>query len=144
MSDEFDIFWAIYRPLRGKHPNPKVEARNEFAKSLKRGNSPSDIIAGTKAFAEYHRSEGTDPRMVPHARRYLLRDHWLDYVPTEEEAAEAEESRDKALRAMADIVIRGERPTFISDENMDDMLEGGYIKPEHANAVGYKPKVKVA
>ena len=70
----FETFWKNYPRKIGKG-----HARLAFARSLKVADAQT-IIAGCHVFADHVRSEGTEPRFIPHPTTWLNGERWEDEV----------------------------------------------------------------
>ena len=75
-TSDFETFWRAY-PYR--RPNPKDDARAEFEKALKRGVDPAVIILGAQNYRLATENDRTEPRFIPHARKWLHGKQWNDY-----------------------------------------------------------------
>ncbi|WP_431861425.1 hypothetical protein [Azospirillum sp.] len=77
---QFDAFWDVY-PKRGHAANPRKPAAEKFARLVKGGVDPADIIAGAKAYASSMRQTGKDgTEYVMQATRWLNQEVWRDYA----------------------------------------------------------------
>jgi len=81
---DFEAFWAAF-PLR--KPNPRALAEKAFAKAVKRGAKPADLIAAAGAYAAEVKRQGVAETFIVHARTFISQDRWQDYVPKGEAAA---------------------------------------------------------
>lgn len=138
----FDDFWAAY-PSRRPHANPKAPARRKFESLVKSGVDPCEIVAGTNGYKAALGSADTDPMFVCQAITYPNQERWRDYLPTEEELAEAAQSKQNAMKANSQHIKRGDRPDWVTDDMMEELLSEGQITAQEARAVGYIAKVKI-
>jgi hypothetical protein len=70
-SDRFEEFWKVYPKKDGKK-----KARENFARAVKRGADPDEIIAGARRYADA--CVGTEPHFVKWAQGWLTDERWTD------------------------------------------------------------------
>lgn len=73
----FARFWAAYPPRR---PNPSAPARQVFADLVKAGEDPEALIDAAGRFADLVRVERINSVFVPHARRWLAKREFEDFL----------------------------------------------------------------
>jgi hypothetical protein len=78
LTEAFAAFWAAY-PLR--RPNPRAAAAVVFARVLRQGNlRPEQLVAAARAYAAEVQERGIAEAYIPHARTWLHRGYYLDYL----------------------------------------------------------------
>lgn len=97
----FPEFWSIWLPIKRRNDG-RGEARDTFAKHLKRGANPQDIIAGARWYA---RNIPTGYEYVPLASTWLNRGVWEDDCEKER----AFQARQNQPRENV-VAMRGVRP----------------------------------
>lgn len=76
----FADWWAIWRP-HARHTDGRGIARETFAKHVKAGADPQDIIDGAKCF--FRTMKERDKEFVPLAATWLNRGSYEDMAETE-------------------------------------------------------------
>lgn len=71
-SDQFETFWKVYPRKEGKK-----KARENFARAVKAGADPQDIVAGAKRYAAA--VDGTEARFIKWAQGWLTEERWTDH-----------------------------------------------------------------
>jgi hypothetical protein len=84
-SADFERFWAEY-PHRRPYSDPQKPARQKFVTALKRGVDPEAIIRGAENYRIAVERDGTDPRFVCQASRWLSEERWNDHQDAPEPA----------------------------------------------------------
>lgn len=74
-SEEFRAFWSIWRP-NARHTDGRGLARETFAKLVKNGADPQDVIDGAKWF--FHTMKDRDRDYVPLSSTWLNRQSFED------------------------------------------------------------------
>lgn len=73
-------FWKAY-PSRGEAANPKAPALEKFARAVKSGADPEEIIAAAGRYAEIERRDGrAGTEKVAQAVTWLNQRRWQDYA----------------------------------------------------------------
>lgn len=72
----FDAFWSAYPRKAGKS-----EAAKAWAKTIKAGADPDQILAALKAHADYYRAAQTEQQFIPHASTWLNQARYDDEPP---------------------------------------------------------------
>lgn len=76
----FDEFWQAY-PSRGQAANPKKPALAKFAKLIRDGTDPAEIVAGAKGYARHCRAtEKGGTEFVMQATRFLNQAVYQQYA----------------------------------------------------------------
>lgn len=70
-SDRFEEFWKVYPKKAGKK-----KARDNFARAVKGGADPQEIIDGARHYAEA--CAGTEDRFIKWAQGWLTEERWTD------------------------------------------------------------------
>ena len=148
--NDFEAFWRIY-PTRRPHPHPKQPARTAWERAVRAGGDPGQIVAGAKAYASYAALEAIDPRYICHAATWLNQHRWEQYTETDpaEIVAQmdrydtAKRDREDLLPRLAAYIKRRDRPCFIFDKDIAEMLAKALITPAEAAAVGYSASLRV-
>lgn len=112
----FEAYWQIWRP-HARHTDGRGIARETFAKHVKAGADPQDIIDGTKCF--FRTMKERDREFVPLASTWLNRGAYEDMAETER----AYEARIAALkqRASERQIEQSENVISISPERRAEM-----------------------
>lgn len=110
----FDEFWAVYPRRVGK-----IGAQSIWAKVIRRGAAPPQIISAAERFRDECRASGTEKRFIPHPASWLRDGRYRD-VETESEVTAAPPtnttppadrlSYEQVLIAVAQIAADQERP----------------------------------
>lgn len=79
VSEHFDRFWKVYPKKVGK-----PAAEKNFARAVKAGADPEDIIAGARRYAQ---SEQVARGYVKHPQGWLTDQRWLDDIPAPTQGA---------------------------------------------------------
>lgn len=82
----FARFWAAYPERR---PNPRALAEAEFAKAVKAGAEPEELVTAAEGYAAEVKRLGTAQEFVVHAATFLRQARWRDYMPRAEAATGA-------------------------------------------------------
>lgn len=77
LSASFAEFWLAY-PERV--PNPRSLAATEFARAVRGGATPAQLIAAAAAYAAEVKRLGTANDFIVHARTFLRQQRWQDYL----------------------------------------------------------------
>jgi hypothetical protein len=77
-SDEFSEFWKLYPRKAGKDV-----AAGKFVSVLKE-EGLADIMLATENYAAEIKIKGTDSDFILHAKTFLSKNRWKDYLPVEE------------------------------------------------------------
>lgn len=85
LAEPFGRFWLAY-PHRV--PNPRALAAAEFARVVKAGATPDQLIAAAAAYAAEVKRLGTGNDFIVHARTFLRQGRWADYLEAAAEAAQ--------------------------------------------------------
>ncbi|WP_448206475.1 hypothetical protein [Azospirillum sp. sgz302134] len=81
---KFEEFWSAM-PKRGRANNPKKPAREKFARFVKKGVKPDEIISGARVYASAMRQSGKDgTEFVQQAVTFLNQEIWRDYANVEQ------------------------------------------------------------
>lgn len=78
--DGFADFWAVWRP-HARHTDGRGLAREAFAKHVKAGADPQDIIDGAKYF--FRTMKERDREFVPLAATWINREAYTDMADSE-------------------------------------------------------------
>lgn len=70
-EDRFEEFWKVYPKKDGKK-----KARENFARAVKRGADPDEIIAGARRYADA--CVGRDPHFIKWPQGWLSDERWTD------------------------------------------------------------------
>ena len=114
--DRFEEFWTAY-PSRGEATNPKKPAREKFARLVKAGADPDEIIRGVKGYGAHcgqSGKAGTDK--VKQAITFLNQEVWKQYANVE---------------PMPDRAERFGEPTQ-RDREIVERLRAKYVTGHHA------------
>lgn len=79
----FARFWAAYPERK---PNPRAVAEKEFARAVKVGAAPSDLVSAAMGYAAEVRRLGTANDFIVHAATFLRQARWRDYLAAPEAA----------------------------------------------------------
>jgi hypothetical protein len=105
----FDIFWSqIWRP-HARHTDGRGLARETFAKLVKNGADPQDIIDGARCF--FRTMKDRDKDYVPLSSTWLNREPYIDLAEQERtyQAAVNERRQRQASQSENVISISAER-----------------------------------
>lgn len=118
--DGFATFWAIWRPY-ARHTDGRGDARNTFAKHIKNGADPQDIIDGARCF--FRTMKDRDREYVPLASTWLNREAYTDLA--EQERAHQERMAEVQARRAANVVNIAVVPasTQVSAERRRELVE---------------------
>lgn len=105
----FEAFWKAYPPRR---PNPRLEAAFAFAKALKHHATAEQLIAAAAAYAAEVVAKGTKEEFIVHARTFLSKGRYLDYLPDPEAAAPAPAAAEPEHPLWARLQGHVDLPTF--------------------------------
>ncbi|MBR0681939.1 hypothetical protein GXW74_15700 [Roseomonas eburnea] len=73
----FDAFWAAYPPRR---PNPRAMAEMAFARAVRDGAAPGDLVRAAEAYAAELRERGIGSEFIVHASTFLRQRRYEDYL----------------------------------------------------------------
>jgi hypothetical protein len=104
----FADFWAIWRP-HARHTDGRGLARETFAKLVKNGADPQDIIDGARCF--FRTMKDRDKDYVPLSSTWLNREPYIDLAEQERtyQAAVNERRQRQASQSENVISISAER-----------------------------------
>lgn len=77
LRGDFEAFWRAYPARR---PNPRALAEAEFAKAVRAGAEPADLVAAAAAYADQVKKLGIAEAFVVHAATFLRQRRFLDYL----------------------------------------------------------------
>ena len=77
IAEQFEAFWRSYPKRQGT--NPKKPAAIEFADAVKGGVASAAMILGAENYAADVIRDGTPPRFIPHAAKWLAEERWADH-----------------------------------------------------------------
>lgn len=115
-TPEFEMFWKSYPRRR---PNPKPEAQDAFLAAIALKDpraTPETLVAAATRFAEECRRESVDPVFIPHARTWLNKRRFLDYL-----AEPAREGLDSSLPSSGS--TRGPTRPLAGDPRLHPLAE---------------------
>jgi hypothetical protein len=73
----FARFWGAYPERK---PNPRALAEKEFAKAVKAGAAPDDLVLAAEGYAAEVKRLGTANDFIVHAATFLRQARWRDYL----------------------------------------------------------------
>jgi hypothetical protein len=112
----FDQYWSIWRP-HARHTDGRGLARETFAKHVKNGADPQDIIDGAKCF--FRTMKERDRDYVPLASTWLNRGCFED-LAEQERSYQARIAELKA-KAAQQTVVQSENVVSISPERRAEL-----------------------
>lgn len=77
---DFEAFWKAYPTRR---PNPRALAEAEFAKAVRVGAVPAELVAAAGGYAAEVKRQAIAEDYVVHAATFLRQRRFLDYRPAE-------------------------------------------------------------
>jgi hypothetical protein len=98
--DGFAEFWSIWRPHK-RHTDGRGEASDTFAKHLKRGLEPQDIVDGARWFIRGIKERDRD--YIPLASTWLNRRDYLDGCELERAFQAKEAAREEQASAQSNV-----------------------------------------
>lgn len=72
----FDEFYRAYPRMDG---DPRTDAQQAWARRIKAGDKPDQLIAAARKMAGVHKTESW--RKAPHAATWLTKERWKDWTP---------------------------------------------------------------
>ena len=90
VSLEFEKFRRAYPKRTGSQGWP--EAQKFFDKAVKAGTAPADLIAAAQKFCESLPKDTAGTKFVPMAEKWMRKELWREFLPTEEDKRRAEET----------------------------------------------------
>lgn len=97
-ADDFAVWYSAYCRKAAK-----ADAEKAYIQAIRMGADPAAMLQGARAYAEFHRKEGTESKYILLPASFLRGQRWedeelLDHIPPTPEAIA--EAKDKADRLM--------------------------------------------
>lgn len=88
----FAEFWALWRP-NARHTDGRGLARETFAKHIRAGADPQDIVYGAKCF--FRTMKERDREFVPLASTWINREAYIDLAVLERQREQRMQEREE-------------------------------------------------
>lgn len=130
LEKEFlESFWSLYP--KKEH---KIDAKKAFFKARKTGSKLETIVQGLKNYIAYWQNDNRPKKYIPHAATWLNGKMWVDDCLKQETHTSYDINEYvKTMDTFDCNYIKPNRPAQNTDEYLDKLLDGCFIKKSESN-----------
>lgn len=130
LEKEFlESFWNLYP--KKEH---KIDAKKAFFKARKTGSKLETIVQGLKNYIAYWQNDNRPKKYIPHAATWLNGKMWVDDCLKQETHTSYDINEYvKTMDTFDCNYIKPNRPAQNTDEYLDKLLDGCFIKKSESN-----------